>query len=116
MTIHCIGEMSPITSWTRKGTCRVVLGASEAIRLQTYLKEKDAWGTARSTNVYWPDIPSAKLYLVGSKIVNLNLNYEPQTAIPNIVARYLTRLTGSRFSVSVARRFGLNEVRLACSL
>jgi hypothetical protein len=54
-----------------------------------YLKERDSWGTTRPVAKFWRHIPSAKLYLLGPKIVNLNLNYEPQTAPTNVVKRYV---------------------------
>jgi len=66
-----------------------------------YLKEKDTWGTTRPTATYWRPIPSAKLYLLADKIVNLNLNYEPPTAIPDVVARYLSKLQKRPIAVSV---------------
>ena len=69
---------------------------------RAYLKEKDAWGITRSTAVYWRPIPSAKLYLVADKIVNLNLNYDPPTATPDILARYLSRLQRTPITVSIS--------------
>lgn len=54
-----------------------------------YLREKGEWGTTRPTDTFWRDIPSAKLYLIGTKIINLNLNYEPATAPLGVVQRYV---------------------------
>jgi len=59
---------------------------------RTYLKDKDAWGTTRPKDFYWHKIPSAKLYLVGDKIINLNLNYSSPTAIEEVLS------SGLRFS------------------
>ncbi len=59
-----------------------------------YLKEKEDWGMTRPTKTYWRSIPSAKLYLVADKIVNLNLNYEPpnvQGVKADVVERYLAK-------------------------
>lgn len=44
---------------------------------RAYLREQDAWGSTRSAASFWRQIPSAKLYLLADKIVNLNLNYQP---------------------------------------
>jgi hypothetical protein len=41
------------------------------------LREQDTWGSARGLPAFWREIPSAKLYLLADKIVNLNLNYQP---------------------------------------
>jgi hypothetical protein len=68
---------------------------------RTYLKEKDAWGVTRSTSVYWRPIPSAKLYLIGEKIVNLNLNYEPPAPIRETLEKYVTKLQKRPISVSI---------------
>jgi hypothetical protein len=54
-----------------------------------YLAERDTWGITRSPKKFWRSIPSAKLYLLGPKIVNLNLNYEPLSAPTNVVKRYV---------------------------
>jgi hypothetical protein len=67
-----------------------------------YLKDIDAWGIARPKAFYWHPIPSAKLYLVGDKILNLNLNYSSPTAIKEEVEKYVSReLKGQPISVSV---------------
>lgn len=44
---------------------------------RAYPREQDAWGSTRSAASFWRQIPSAKLYLLADKIVNLNLNYQP---------------------------------------
>lgn len=44
---------------------------------RAYLREQDAWGSTRGVASFWRQIPSAKLYLLADKIVNLNLNYQP---------------------------------------
>jgi hypothetical protein len=44
---------------------------------RAHLREQDAWGSARGPASFWREIPSAKLYLLADKIVNLNLNYQP---------------------------------------
>jgi hypothetical protein len=54
-----------------------------------YLNERDTWGTTRPIKIFWRQIPSAKLYLLGSKIVNLNLNYEPPTAPNEVMKKYV---------------------------
>ena len=50
-----------------------------------YLKEKADWGIPRPVHTFWRNIPSAKLYLIGSHIVNLNLNYAPPTGPPDVL-------------------------------
>jgi hypothetical protein len=69
---------------------------------RTYLKERDTWGVTRPTSAYWRPIPSAKLYLIADKIVNLNLNYEPPTAIADTIAKYLSKLQRRPVVVSVS--------------
>jgi len=54
-----------------------------------YISERNTWGTTRPLQRFWRQIPSAKLYLLGSQIVNLNLNYEPPTARTDIVKKYV---------------------------
>jgi hypothetical protein len=44
---------------------------------RSYLREQDAWGSTRNAALFWREIPSAKLYILADKIVNLNLNYQP---------------------------------------
>lgn len=44
---------------------------------RSYFREQDAWGSARGLATFWREIPSAKLYLLADKVVNLNLNYQP---------------------------------------
>jgi hypothetical protein len=77
---------------------------------RAYLREQDAWSSTRKASNFWKAIPSAKLYLVADKIVNLNLNYESPTASASGVIRYLEILRkqpparprpGQRFSVSI---------------
>lgn len=68
---------------------------------RTYLREKDAWGVTRPTSFYWRPIPSAKLYLIGEKIVNLNLNYEPPTPVVETVEKYLAKLQKRPIAVSI---------------
>jgi hypothetical protein len=72
-----------------------------------YLKEKESWGITRATNTFWRPIPSAKLYLVADKIVNLNLNYEPpsvEDVKADTVERYLMRYQKLPFSVTISGR------------
>lgn len=66
------------------------------------LRERDSWGTSRESKAYLRPIPSAKLYLVADKIVNLNLNFEPPIAIADIVQRFVAALRRSPISVSVS--------------
>lgn len=68
---------------------------------RTYLQERDRWGTVRAPSAFWRQIPSAKLYLIAEKIVNLNLNYEPPTPIAETVERYVTRVQRRPISVSI---------------
>ncbi len=56
-----------------------------------YLRDLDSWRMTRPMAFYWHAIPSAKLYLVGHKVVNLNLNYASPTAIENEVQKYVSR-------------------------
>jgi hypothetical protein len=67
-----------------------------------YLRDKDTWGMTRPRAFYWHAIPSAKLYLVGDKIVNLNLNYSSPTAIEAEVMKYVSSDLKDRISVSVS--------------
>jgi hypothetical protein len=68
-----------------------------------YLRDIDKWGTSRSRAFYWHPIPSAKLYLVGDKIVNLNLNYSSPSAIKDEIEKYVSReFKGKPISVSVS--------------
>jgi hypothetical protein len=69
---------------------------------RTYLREKDFWKNTRPASFYWRPIPSAKLYLIGGKIVNLNLNYEPPKAFPETVEKYLGKLQKTPIAVSVS--------------
>ncbi len=66
------------------------------------LTEREAWGSNRSAAVFWRDIPSTKLYLVGDKIVNLNLNYESPTAPPQLIEKFLARTQTRPFTVSIS--------------
>lgn len=72
-----------------------------------YLKDRDSWGTTRPVSTYWRPIPSAKLYLVGSQIINLNLNYEPPSVSDVSVAaieKYLERNQKRPLSVTISPR------------
>lgn len=53
------------------------LGNPQRFDRRAYLREQDAWHSVRNASTFWRTIPSAKLYLVADKIVNLNLNYKP---------------------------------------
>lgn len=67
-----------------------------------YLKEKSDWGITRPVESFWRNIPSAKLYVIGSQIINLNLNYEPPTAPAEVVQRYVDALLkGSSYGAKV---------------
>jgi len=74
----------------------IFLGNPVRFDRKTYLNEKERWGVVRPTSVFWREIPSAKLYLFADKIVNLNLNYEPPTAIPEVIERYVSQLQKGR--------------------
>lgn len=65
------------------------------------LRERESWATNRSAQKFWRDIPSAKLYLVGDHIVNLNLSYEPPYVIPAALQRFLQAIQKQTVSVSV---------------
>jgi hypothetical protein len=67
------------------------------------LKERDTWGNSRPAAAFWREIPSAKLYLFGDKIINLNLNYEAPTAIPELISKFLARMQRTPFTVSIAQ-------------
>ena len=72
-----------------------------------YLKEKEEWGITRPTNTFWRNIPSAKLYLIADKIVNLNLNYEPprvEDVRADTVERYLLKYQKLPFDVTISSR------------
>ena len=74
------------------------------------MREREAWGSNRSASKYWRTIPSAKLYLVADKIVNLNLHYESPTPTATGVSKYLETLMPSpqkkagrkTFSISIS--------------
>jgi hypothetical protein len=68
-----------------------------------YLKEQADWGTTRPREKYWRNIPSAKLYLIGSHIVNLNLNYEPRTATTDVLKKYIDDFLKSAHGAGVGR-------------
>jgi len=70
---------------------------------RSYFREQDAWGSARGLESFWRPIPSAKLYLVADKIVNLNLNYEPPVVTSEVLTRYLSELQG-RYGKGSARK------------
>lgn len=66
------------------------------------LRERESWGTNRPATAFWHDIPSAKLYLVGDKIVNLNLRYESPSPNAELIEKYLSRTQPQfKFTVSV---------------
>jgi hypothetical protein len=80
----------------------LILGNPARFDRRRYLREQDVWGTTRPRSTYWRSIPSAKLYLFADKVVNLNVNYEPPIAIPEVVARYLWKLQKRPIVVSVS--------------
>ena len=70
----------------------VFLGHPQRFDRRSYLREQDAWHTVRTAAQFWRPIPSAKLYLVADKIVNMNLNYQPPLEAPDsddIVRRFV---------------------------
>ena len=69
-----------------------------------YLSERNTWGTTRPVQKCWRQIPSAKLYLLGSKIVNLSLNYEPPTARNDVLKRYVDNFLKGYEGVTVTMR------------
>ena len=69
-----------------------------------YLKEKADWGITRPVETFWRNIPSAKLYLIGAHIVNLNLNYAPATAPANVVQKYVDAFLKGSYSAKVTVR------------
>jgi len=51
---------------------------------------------------YWKDIPSAKLYLMAEKILNINLNYAPSESLPGPVKNFIAASIGdSKISITV---------------
>jgi hypothetical protein len=58
------------------------------------MKEREAWGSNRAAAKFWRTIPSAKLYLVADKIMNLNLHYESPTLTASSISKYLESLRG----------------------
>jgi hypothetical protein len=76
-------------------------------------RERDSWGTTRPAKVFWREIPSAKLYLVGDKIVNLNLNYEPPTVSPAVVVRYLNLSGKPPITVTFSRSVSAQDRELS---
>jgi anti-sigma-K factor RskA len=79
------------------------LGAPRRFDKRAQAKEKDLWGTVRSASNFWREIPSAKLYLVASQMVNLNLTYESPRAVEAGVKRELSMRINrqQKFSVTV---------------
>jgi len=65
------------------------------------LKEREKWGSNRSAAQFWRPIPSAKIYLFGDKIINLNLNYESPRPTRELVEKFLARLQSKPFTVTV---------------
>ena len=76
-----------------------------------YLKEKQVWGTTRPTSSFWKSIPSAKLYLIASQIINLNLNYEPPTASQDVVNRYIQDFLKRSSSPSVSLNLHIHRAK-----
>jgi hypothetical protein len=55
---------------------------------QAYLADKDK-GTQKGKETYWKPIPSARIYMLADKIVNLNVNYSQNPPDADIVKRYV---------------------------
>lgn len=53
-----------------------------------YLSDKEK-GTQKDKESYWKPIPSARIYMLADKIVNLNVNYSQNTPAADIVKRYV---------------------------
>lgn len=69
-----------------------------------YLEERAKWGMTRPVATFWRNIPSAKLYLIGAKIVNLNLRYEPPEARKEILERYIESFFKGPYQPTVTLR------------
>jgi hypothetical protein len=54
-----------------------------------YRKDKEK-GEVNKTD-YWHKIPGTKLYLLGDKILNINLSYEGPTPAPDVMERVISR-------------------------
>lgn len=67
---------------------------------RSYLRDKDK-GTMQDKSKYWREIPSAKLYIFGNKILNLNLNYEPRLPSADILTKILEKTLGQPIRVTV---------------
>ncbi|MGD0930837.1 MAG: hypothetical protein ABR902_09310 [Candidatus Korobacteraceae bacterium] len=81
----------------------LILGSPRRFDKRAQLREREQWGTARDTADFWRDILSAKLYLVASQIVNLNLTYASPKAFEDNVRRELSRrgFNAKKYSVTV---------------
>ena len=68
---------------------------------RTYLADRDK-GLTPDKAQYWKVIPSAKLYLIADKILNINLNYSPYESLPGPVKDFIAESIGdSRISITV---------------
>jgi hypothetical protein len=81
----------------------LILGTPRRFDKRAQVRERELWGTVRGTTFFWRSIPSAKLYLVASQIVNLNLRYESPKAAEGDIRRELSKgLTKQKkFSITV---------------
>jgi hypothetical protein len=66
---------------------------------RSYLMERDK-GSQPDKSKYWKDIPSAKLYIVADKILNINLNYAPFVSLPGPVKDFIAQSIGD-FKISI---------------
>jgi hypothetical protein len=85
------------------------LGRPYRFDRRAYFREQETWQHTRARSKFWKEIPSAKLYLVADKIVNLNLNYEPPASATEVI-KFLEILQKGhpsrhrlRFAVSIAQ-------------
>jgi hypothetical protein len=80
----------------------LILTSPRRFDRRTYLKDKDL-GTKKETETYWREIPSAKLYIFADKILNINLNYEPELPSTKAVTDIVERLgkAGTTYSITI---------------
>ena len=81
----------------------LILGNPRRFDRDAHIRERERWGTARGNDFFWRKIPSAKLYLFATEILNLNLSYESPKASEDDLVRQLTdRVSGKKgFTVTV---------------
>ena len=81
----------------------LIIGSPRRFDRAARIRERETWGTVRKADFFWKPIPSAKLYLFASEILNLNLSYEsPKASEENIMRELEGQVPGRRgFTVTI---------------